>query len=64
MRVKESSLASAITVLEITGYAKRLMSETFAVMDIFIITAAFYLAISVVALTAMKLLERRLAIPA
>jgi octopine/nopaline transport system permease protein len=58
--VKESSLASTITVLEITGYAKRLMSETFAIMDIFIITAALYLAINVVALTALKLLERRL----
>jgi octopine/nopaline transport system permease protein len=61
--IKESSLASTITVLEITGYAKRLMSETFAVMDIFIVTAAFYLAISGVALTVMKLLERRLSIP-
>lgn len=58
--VKESSLASTITVLEITGYAKRLMSETFAIMDIFIISAAFYLAINVVALSALKLLERRL----
>lgn len=60
--VKESSLASTITVLEITGYAKRLMSETFAIMDIFIITAALYLAINVVALTALKLLERRLSL--
>ncbi|MGO4566394.1 ABC transporter permease [Rhizobium sp. 2YAF20] len=58
--VKESSLASTITVLEITGYAKRLMSETFAIMDIFIITAALYLVMNVVALTALKLLERRL----
>lgn len=58
--VKESSLASTITVLEITGYAKRLMSETFAIMEIFIITAVFYLVINVVALTALKLLERRL----
>ncbi|MBY5357650.1 ABC transporter permease subunit [Rhizobium leguminosarum] len=58
--VKESSLASTITVLEVTGYAKRLMSETFAIMDIFIITAALYLAMNVVALTALKLLERRL----
>jgi len=33
------------------------------VMDIFVITAAFYLVISVIALMAMKLLERRLAIP-
>lgn len=58
--VKESSLASTITVLEITGYSKRLMSETFAIMDIFIITAVLYLAMNVVALTALKLLERRL----
>jgi len=58
--VKESSLASTITVLEITGYAKRLMSETFAIMEIFVITAAFYLALNVVALTSLKLLERRL----
>jgi octopine/nopaline transport system permease protein len=29
-------------------------------MDIFIITAALYLAMNVVALTALKLLERRL----
>lgn len=58
--VKESSLASTITVLEITGYSKRLMSETFAIMDIFIITAALYLGINVIVLTALKLLERRL----
>lgn len=58
--IKESSLASTITVLEITGYAKRLMSETFAIMEIFILTAAIYLAISIVALTAMKMFERRL----
>ncbi|BCH61938.1 ABC transporter permease (plasmid) [Agrobacterium vitis] len=57
---KESSLASTITVLEITGYSKRLMSETFAIMDIFIVTAALYLIMNVIALTALKLLERRL----
>lgn len=60
--VKESSLASTITVLEITGYAKRLMSETFAIMEIFIITATFYLALNIVALTSLKYLERRLSL--
>ncbi|TIU13902.1 MAG: ABC transporter permease subunit [Mesorhizobium sp.] len=58
--VKESSLASTIAVLEITGWAKRLMSETFAIMDIFIITSVFYLTLNVVGLTALKLLERQL----
>jgi octopine/nopaline transport system permease protein len=58
--VKESSLASTITVLEITGYAKRLMSETFAIMDIFIITSAFFLMMNVISLTSLKLIERKL----
>jgi octopine/nopaline transport system permease protein len=58
--VKESSLAATITVLEITGYAKRLMSETFAIMDIFVVTAVFYLTINVICLTALNAIERRL----
>ncbi|MGO8041128.1 ABC transporter permease, partial [Rhizobium leguminosarum] len=40
--VKESSLASTITVLEVTGYAKRLMSETFAIMDIYFLSEGDY----------------------
>lgn len=58
--VKESSLASTITVLEITGYAKRLMSQTFAIMEVFLLTAALYLLINIVCLTALKVLEGRL----
>ncbi len=44
---KESILTSKITVLEITDYTKRLMSETFPMREIFIITAGFYLAIKI-----------------
>lgn len=40
--IKESSLASTITVLEITGHAKRLMSETFAVIEILTIAGLLY----------------------
>lgn len=58
--IKESSLASTITVLEITGYAKRLMSETFAIIEIFAIASCFYLALNVLALTLVRLIERRL----
>jgi len=58
--VKDSSLASTITVLEITGYAKRLMSETFAVIEVFTITGILYLAINFVVLMGMKLIEGRL----
>jgi octopine/nopaline transport system permease protein len=58
--IKESSLASTITVLEITGYAKRLMSETYAIIEVFIIASIFYLAINFVALSLVRLLEIRL----
>lgn len=58
--VKETSLASTITVLEITGHAKRLMSQTFAVLEIFVIASAFYLAINLILLALIHLLERRL----
>lgn len=58
--VKESSLASTVTVLEITGYAKRLMSETFAIIEIFTIASLFYLAINLTALALVRALELRL----
>lgn len=61
--VKESSLASTITVLEITGYAKRLMSETFAIIEVFVLASMFYLAINLIALSLVSWLERRLATP-
>lgn len=59
--IKESSLASTITVLEITGEAKRLMSETFAIIEIFAIASALYLLINFFALLAVRAIERRLA---
>lgn len=58
--IKESSLASTITVLEITGYAKRLMSETFAIIEIFAIASCFYLVLNLLALALVRLIERRL----
>ncbi|HDR9879674.1 TPA: ABC transporter permease [Burkholderia cenocepacia] len=58
--IKESSLASTITVLEITGQAKRLMSETFAIIEIFAIASALYLLINFFALLAVRLVERQL----
>ncbi|RUW89688.1 ABC transporter permease subunit [Mesorhizobium sp. M7A.F.Ca.US.010.02.1.1] len=41
--VKGTSLASTITVLEMTGYAKRLMSQTFAIFEIFAIAGVINL---------------------
>lgn len=59
--VKETSLASTITVLEITGHAKRLMSQTFAVLEIFVIAAVFYLVINLACMAVLRLIERRFA---
>jgi len=58
--IKESSLASTITVLDVTGHAKRLMSETFAVIEIFTIAGLMYLAINFVVLMLVKVIEARL----
>ncbi len=60
LTLKGTSLASTITVLEVTGYAKRLMSQTFAVFEIFAIAGALYLATNLLLITLVRLLERHL----
>lgn len=60
LMVKGSSLASTITVLEVTGYAKRLMSKTFAIFEIFAIAGALYLVINLILIGGVRVLERRL----
>ena len=60
LMVKGTSLASTITVLEITGYAKRLMSQTFAIFEVFAIAGVLYLALNLVLIGVVRLVERRL----
>ena len=60
LMVKGTSLASTITVLEITGYAKRLMSQTFAIFEVFAIAGVIYLAINLVLVGVVRLVEHRL----
>lgn len=60
LTVKGTSLASTITVLEVTGYAKRLMSQTYAVFEIFAIAGALYLVTNLVLITLIRALERHL----
>lgn len=60
LMVKASSLASTITIMEITGIAKKLIAATFQPVEIFIIAGAFYLAINFVITQAIHLAERRL----
>jgi octopine/nopaline transport system permease protein len=60
LMVKGTSLASTITVLEITGYAKRLMSQTFAIFEVFAIAGVLYLALNLILIGAIRLVERQL----
>ncbi|WP_170125078.1 ABC transporter permease [Pseudaminobacter salicylatoxidans] len=60
LTLKGSSLASTIAVLEITGHAKRLMSQTFAVIEVFAMAGAIYLFINVVMIVLLRLTERSL----
>lgn len=60
LAIKGTSLASTITVMELTGYAKRLMSQSFLIIETFIIAGALYLMINAFLLGCAWLVERRL----
>lgn len=58
--IKGSSLASTVTLLEITGMARQMVSATFAPYEIFIVAGAMYLALTTLTVKATQFLERRL----
>ena len=62
--VKSTSLASVITLMEVTGIAKGIISETFRALPVFACAALIYLAINFAIAGAVRLLERRLAVTA
>ncbi|MFE0018325.1 ABC transporter permease [Mesorhizobium sp. NPDC059054] len=59
--IKGSSLASTVTLLEITGMARQMVSTTFAPYEIFIVAGAIYLALTSIAVKATQFLELHLA---
>ncbi|MEI4263943.1 ABC transporter permease [Roseovarius sp. D0-M9] len=61
--MKASSLASAVTVVEMTGAARVMVSRTFAPFEVFTVAGAFYLALGLVFAWFFRLIERRTAIP-
>jgi octopine/nopaline transport system permease protein len=61
--LKSTSLASTITVMELTGVAKDLMSQTYAVIEVFCMVAFIYLTINVLLIFALRLLELHLTPP-
>lgn len=58
--IKGTSLASTIAVLELTGYARRIMSQNYAIMETFIIAGLLYLAINFSLLAVIYLIEKQL----
>lgn len=58
--IKGTSLASTVTLLEVTGMARQMVSDTFAPYEIFIAAGAIYLSLTFVAVKLMAYLEFRL----
>jgi His/Glu/Gln/Arg/opine family amino acid ABC transporter permease subunit len=63
LTLKATSLASAVTLLELTGQARNLVSSTYAPYEIFLTVGAVYLLLSFALARAFAWSERRLSIP-
>jgi len=57
LMVKSTSLASLITVWEVTGVAQRLIHTTYRPMEVFLVAAAIYLTVNFIIIRLLGLLE-------
>ncbi|MBD8595846.1 ABC transporter permease [Pseudomonas sp. CFBP 8758] len=64
LMLKASSLASTVTLLELTGMARTIIARTYLPVEIFFAAGMFYLAMSFVLVQGFKLLERWLRVDA
>lgn len=55
--VKATSLASIITLMEVTGVAAKIISETYRAIEVFVVAGAIYLAINFVLTRLVQLAE-------
>lgn len=60
--IKGTSLASTIAVLDITGQARRVMSQNYAIIETFVVAGLLYLIINFSLLLLLQLLEKALGI--
>ncbi|NCF83901.1 MAG: ABC transporter permease subunit [Proteobacteria bacterium] len=60
LMVKSTSLASTITILEVTGIAKKIIAATFAPMEVFIIAGAIYLSMNFIVTRGIQWIEIKL----
>ncbi len=61
LMVKASSLASTITLMEMTGVARSIIAKTYAPIEIFIVAGALYLVLNFLVTRLVAWLEQRLA---
>ena len=64
LMLKASSLASTVTLLELTGMARTIIARTYLPVEIFFAAGMFYLGMSFVLVQVFKLLERWLRVDA
>lgn len=57
LMVKATSLASIITLMEVTGLAAKMISETYRAIEVFIVAGAVYLALNFVLTRLVGMLE-------
>ncbi|MGC1578738.1 MAG: ABC transporter permease [Beijerinckiaceae bacterium] len=57
LMVKATSLASIITLMEVTGIAAKLISDTYRAIEVFIVAGAIYLAINFVLTRLVQITE-------
>ena len=62
LMVKASSLISIVTLMEITGIARTIISKTYAPVEIFLVAGSIYLVINFIIVLFVNLAERRLGI--
>ncbi|HDR15116.1 MAG TPA: ABC transporter permease [Desulfobacteraceae bacterium] len=60
LMVKASSLASTITVMEMTGIANMIMAETYRPLEAFIVAGSFYLALNFIMTRIVQVIEWQL----
>ena len=64
LMLKASSLASTVTLLELTGMTRTIIARTYQTVDMFLIAGMNYLVMSFVLIQGFKLLERWLRVDA
>ncbi|WP_349963200.1 ABC transporter permease [Rhizobium sp. ZPR3] len=57
LMVKSTSLASTITILEVTGVAKQIISNTYRPVEVFVIAGAIYLSINFIVTRSVMVIE-------